>query len=216
VNAAILLMGSAWMAGAETAQPPPAAMPAPGAPVAAYGGAAYGGGCAGCGAPAGCCDDGCGKKHGLLNRGNRGGGGGLFGKHHKGGDCGCAPAPAPCCAAPAPVYTAPVYTGFTTACCDPCGGGDKHGLFSKMNGRFGHHRNKGGCCDTGCATACASPCATPLPAGAAPPPPPGTTTPPKEMPKPVTPKTGTGAVITPPTTITPVGGPALSGTTSPY
>src|SRR5207249_3496530 len=117
VNAAILLMGSAWMAGADTAQPPAAAAPAPAyapGPVAVNTGA----GCGGCGPTAGgCCDDPC-AKHGLLHRlKNRGGGGGLFAKH-KHNDCGCAPAPAPCCAAPAPVYTAPVYTGFTTACCD--------------------------------------------------------------------------------------------------
>jgi hypothetical protein len=227
VNAALLLLGTAYAAGADVppppgappAQPPPAVAPAPGCcdgpSVGAFG---WGYGCG--------CDD-CGGRATLHDRlrarfaGRR---------HHGGADC-CDP-----CAAPAPVYApAPVFHGSAVAACpDPCQD-SKHGLFSRFRGRLGGHRNKGGdCCDPcwGAGGFAGGPwvgypggCATPLPPGAAPvaPPPPGAAgEPPKEMPKPkdtTPPKSngsGPAAQVAPPTPVTPVSGPRLTGTSSPY
>ena len=180
MNAAFLIMSSAALAGADPAPP----LPPPAAPVVVSGA-----GCNNCGAPAyapssgDCCGS---SKGGLFDRlkGRFGGGGGLFGKKHGKGDCGCAPAcaPAPCpapCAAPPPCNT-----------CNPCATSvaDRPNLLDTLKSRMGHKkRGKGDC---GCAPACGPTCD---PCGAAhlmPAPPvgpgpiPGPVVPPKEMPKP--------------------------------
>jgi len=200
VNAALLLMTSAWMAGADAA--PQAVAPAPAVIVA---------GCTDCAAPVAECN-GCGKA-GLLDR--------LKAKFksvggHKSKGCETcetctappAPAPAPC-AVPAPCDT----------CADPCGG-HKAGFLDKLKaklGGLGGHKSKG--CDT-CETSVAatSGCATPGAPATAPAAPADA---PKEMPKPATPKPATPkttSIILPiPTApVTPVSGPRLSGTTNPF
>lgn len=146
VNAALFMLTSAWMAGADAA---PAAAPAP-APAVVSTGSSCGGGCA-----TG-CDDPC-KKPGIFTR--------LRGRFAK-GDCGCATtacAPAPVCAPvckPAPVCApvckpAPVCAPTcSTGCDDPCG---KPSFFSRFRGRFSK--------DCGCDTGCSSCGAAPAPAG---------------------------------------------------
>jgi hypothetical protein len=130
VNAAFLLVTTAWFAGAD-ANPtkPPEKIKNP--PVTNTAPLATGGSCGGgdCGGDCGCdaCDE-CG--HGLRHKLR-----GLF-RRHNDCDCGCetsccAPAPAPSCG------------------CDTCDTGcGRHSLLSKLRGRFHRH---GDCCDTcGC------------------------------------------------------------------
>jgi hypothetical protein len=144
VNAAYLMLTTAWLAGQT--QPPaaqpapmgqpaaPAAQPAPAGtyagPVASTSLGACNGGWGGCGGGCAtdCCDSG---RKGLLSR--------LCGRGRN--DCGCAPAPAPVhhhassCCAPAPVA-------------NDCGC-ERHGLCAKLKDML--HRNRGGCgCDSGC------------------------------------------------------------------
>ncbi len=160
MNAAFLLLTSAWLAG-QAAPPPPAKPAPPPAPAPMASGAC-------CDSGAGCCDSGC----------DSGCGGGLFarlrGLFHRHDDCcdtcsPCAkPAPAPshhdCCAAPA---------------CDDCGCGG--GLFARLRGWFHRHDD---CCDT-CGTDCCG--ATAAHGPMAPPPEPikapKSSEPPKAMPK---------------------------------
>jgi hypothetical protein len=167
VNAALFLMSV--VAGADTQAPPPPPPPAhhhpAPAPIVAPGHPAP---CGGCGAPCGDpCADNCRGRDGLLVRLKA-----RFARNKH--DCGC---------------DAPVYTGFTTACCDPCerhGWGSGPGLFSRLRGKF---KKGGDCCDpcdpcgaTGQWTAGYPGCALPpFPGTATPPPPP---TAPKDMPKP--------------------------------
>jgi len=145
VNAAFLLVTTAWLTGADPVAPPPVApamkpaMVAPGAPpVMAAPMAAEG--CSSCGDSAP-CGSGCSESVGHRLRG-------LFACHKK--SCGCetsAPAPAPTCCAPAPAPTCSTCATHHESC--GCGslGGRLKGLF---------HRKS--CCETvaadcgGCAT----------------------------------------------------------------
>lgn len=105
MNAALLMMSSAWMAGADATPPPPPPPVAHAAPVA------VGHGCSNCGPVYhdACCDP-CGGKGGLFSRFRSGGG--LFSRFKKGGDC-CAPPCDTCghagvgCALPAVPGTVP-------------------------------------------------------------------------------------------------------------
>jgi len=130
-------------------------------------------------------------------------------RHHKSQDC-CAPAPATCCAAPAPA-------------CAPACAAPRPNLCDRLKARFGKHKG-GDCCAPacdGCAGLAVGPVAVPPAAPQALP-----ANPP--VPKPMTPaKTGTdaappisiptpGAVVVPPLPVTPVSGPKLTGTSSPY
>jgi hypothetical protein len=134
VNAAIVLMTSAWMAGADPAPPTiPAPTPAPGAIQAAPIGAPLSSCGNGCGAGCSGAHDECprivGERPNLLSK-----------LRSKFGGSGCN-------------TCGPVYTGFTTAGCDPCVGGSKHatGLFSGGGGLFSRWRSRsawgGDCCD---------------------------------------------------------------------
>jgi hypothetical protein len=143
VNAAFLLVTSAWLAGGQTAAPPPPAPMAPAAPYVATA-AAPSGGC-GCGSTCGCND--C-EKPGFLER--------MRGRFHKDKDCGCAPATTQSCA-PAPVYhAAPCASCGST--CDSC---EHAGFLDRLRARF-HRDNDCGCNSCG-APACSSCGAAPLP-----------------------------------------------------
>lgn len=204
MNAALLMMTSTLMTGADVSAAPPAAP----APVAAPAGPGCGSG--GCGPVAdGCCDS-CGGKAGLFDRLK----GRMGCRHRKSQDCCAAPAPATCCAPTAPAC-APV--------CDTCAA-PRPNLCDRLKGRFGRHKG-GDCCAPAC-DGCAAPAVGPVAV------PPGGTMPapvtPSPMPKPMTPsKTSAGAappiaiptpgaVVVPPLPVTPVSGPKLTGTTSPY
>ena len=143
MNAAYLVLTTAWLAGDAPAAP----APAPAAPVVS---APIGGGCGGgCGAATdACCDSGCGGgKFSLFGK--------LKGKFQKGCGCesSCAPvqqhcAPAPtCCEAP----RAKKWKKHNDCCeqaptCDDgCGKGS---LFGKLKGKFRKHGDCG--CDSGC------------------------------------------------------------------
>jgi hypothetical protein len=128
VNAALFMLTSAWVAGADAAPPPAIAAP-PGAPAVVSTGSSCGGGC-GTACDTG-CDTGCGKhkRGGLFSRSG--------GKHNKGGCCDIAPT-----CAPAPI-AAPSCGGCATACDTGCGKHKRGGLFSRSGGKH----NKGGCCD---------------------------------------------------------------------
>jgi hypothetical protein len=116
VNAAYLVLTTAWLAGDAPAAPvaPPAA-PVVSAPI--------GGGCGGgCGAATdACCDSGCGKQS-LFGK--------LKGKFKKRGDCGCEAAPT--CCAPAPVQH--------NDCCE-----HRESLFGKLKGKFKKRGGDCGC-----------------------------------------------------------------------
>ncbi len=133
MNAAFLLVASAWLAGGE---PPPSTTPTPPAPQAAPAPAPYGGGSCGCGCASTCgCNEG--EKPGFFDR--------LRGRFHRDhGDCGCTPAPCQC--APAPVYHA-----APCACSSPCDTCERPSLFERLRGRF----HRGGEC--GCGDTCGSP-----------------------------------------------------------
>jgi hypothetical protein len=143
VNAAFLMLTTAWLAGADAAPTPPA----PPAPVVS---APIGGGCGG---GCGCATDACCEKPKLLDR--------IKAKFHK-NDCGCGceaptccapkpvccPAPKPvCCPAPKPVCCAPAPT-----CCHAaptCGCGCEEPrvkLLDKIKAKF--HKNE--CCESSC------------------------------------------------------------------
>jgi hypothetical protein len=136
VNAAYLMLTTAWLAGQTpappAAAPPEGAKPVPVAPAPAAApvvstslGGCNGGGCGGYGGCAtDCCDSG--GKRGLLSR--------LFNKHRN--DCGCEAAPT--CCAPAPVS------------CGDCCEGHRPSLCGKLKGLF--HKNRGG--DCGCESSC--------------------------------------------------------------
>jgi hypothetical protein len=206
VNAAYLVLTTAWLAGDAPAAPaPPPAAPVVSAPI--------GGGCGGgCGsATDACCEDQCGGKQGLFGR--------LKAKFKKGNACGCEAAPtccAPvqqhCCPAPAPTCCAPVQH-HSDCCEDPC---KKPGLFAKLKGKF---KKGNDCCESsyggGCGTSCGcngggiggvySAPATGAPAESIPSAPkPGEA--PRKMPTP-----GTGSVMHGyPTIVTPVVAPRLT------
>jgi hypothetical protein len=173
VNAAFLLVTTAWIAGADTAAPttPPAPAPTAAAPVHSIGTGGYAGcgGCASCGCDS-CCESegffsrlkgrfhrsecGCGcESEGFFSK--------MKGRLHHGGDCGC-----------------DTGCGGCGGCDTGCGHGG--GFGERLRGLF--HRGGGdcGCCDTcgGCGGAI-----SPVPGGtmkAEPIPPPKET--PKKLP----------------------------------
>jgi len=147
VNAAYLMLTTAWLAGQTPApvagQPAPAPVAAMPAPVVSTSmGGCSGGGCGSCATD--CCDTG--RKAGLLSR--------LF--HHKSNDCGCAPAPAPCCSAPIVHKAAPCCTPAPVCAPAPsCGCGceeKKPGLFARLHALC--HKEKGCGCEAPCGTSC--------------------------------------------------------------
>ena len=179
MNAALFMLTSAFVAGAD---PAPAAPVAP-APAVVSTGSSCGGGCGTV------CDEGCGKHRiGLWSR--------LKARFSKHSSCGCEAAPAcePACKAepvckkapivhckPAPVCKAePVCKAAPTCggCASACDSGCGHvGLWSRVKGKFGKH-GSASCdtCDSGCASTVAAPAMSdPVPA-------------PKELPKKEMPK----------------------------
>jgi hypothetical protein len=142
VNAAFLLVTTAWLTGADPvpvqAAPAAKAAPAMAAPAPAMVAAPAGGDC-------GSCETACCESFGHRFRG-------LFTRHHGCGSCDtCAPAPKPCCApppAPKPCCAAPAPT-----CCDSCGH-RLRGLFQRRS-----------CCETvaACGGCDAAPMAAPAP-----------------------------------------------------
>lgn len=178
MTAAYLLMTSAWMAGADPV--PPAASPAPAPmPVPVHAVPAAGPGCGACPAPAPACDDSCGGKPGLLDKLRAK----FAGMRSKGG-CDCTP-----CGTP--LFSKPVFAGFTTAasdCGDSCG---KPSLLDKLRAKFKRGDSCGcpsaGCETSGCTTSYAAPlagCALPAPPPAAVPSAAPPAQPPQTMPKP--------------------------------
>jgi hypothetical protein len=159
VNAAFLLVTTAWIAGADAAPPPaPAAKAA--APVYSVGtaggcGAAGCGGCSSCGCDSCCesegffsrlkghfhrssCDCGC-ESEGFFSR--------LKGRFHHGDDCGC-----------------DTGCGSCGSTCDSGCGGHSFGLRDRLRGLF-HRGDDCGCCDSGCGGCASGGVITPVPAG---------------------------------------------------
>ncbi len=193
MNAALFMLTSAWMAGADV-QVTPAPAPAPAAPAVVSTGSSCGGGCATA------CDP-CASKPGLFSK-MRGRFSGIGG--HKSCDS-CAPACAP---APAPVVMK--HAPVTTSCCEqPCG---KSGLFSRLS--FGGHKSSS--CG-GCATACGTgPCDGAI--TTVPPAKPEVIPPPKKEEKKEMPKGGTTGITIEPV-LTPVVAPKpidLNGQKNPF
>jgi hypothetical protein len=193
VNAAILLMASAVTAGQPVPTPAPPPPPTP-APAVVTGS----GGCAGDCGPVACgCDVGC-KKAGIFDKikarlGSH--------KHH----CGCAPACDTCTPPPpAPTPCATCAPAPCTTCAAP-----RVSILDRLKAKLGKHHctNCAPVCD-GC-SAPAGPVVAPIP---------GTTAPAAPVPSPMpTPKTpAPKAEVVVPGVVTPVSGPRLSGTTSPY
>lgn len=144
MNAAYLMLTTAWLAGAD---PVPAAQAAP-AVVASSNCGGCGSGCnSGCNT---CCDDPCAKKPGLFAR--------LCAK--KGNDCGCESSCNTCDRAPkcreprAPKCKAPrepkCRAPKNDCCDDPCA--KKPGLFARLFAKKGNDCG----CDSGCGCATAS------------------------------------------------------------
>ena len=132
MNAAFLMLTSAWMAGADVEVTPAPVSLTSG--VVSTGSSCSTGSCGGGCATA--CDDPCASKPGLFSR--------LKGKMsfgHKSCDT-CAPAPAPV------VVPHHVHAPAASTCDDGC---SKPGLFSRLKGSFGKKS-----CGTGCETA--APC----------------------------------------------------------
>jgi hypothetical protein len=143
VNAAYLMLTTAWLAGADPAPVTPAAPTGP--VVAAPIGGGCGGGCGGSATDA-CCDE---HKQGCFAK--------LKAKFHKHNECGCeqscappkpvcCPAPKPvCCPAPAPTccHAAPVSSGC--GCEEP-----RVKLCDKIKAKFKKHN------DCGCESSCNS------------------------------------------------------------
>jgi hypothetical protein len=142
VNAAYLMLTTAWLAGAD----PVPVTPAPAAPVVA---APIGGGCGG---GCGCATDACCEKEGLFAR--------LKAKFHKNECCEPAPtccAPKPVCCAPKPVCCPapkPVCCAPAPTCCHAaptCGCGCEEPrvkLWDKIKAKF--HKND--CCESSCSS----------------------------------------------------------------
>ena len=205
MNAALLLMTSTFMAGADA----PAAHPAATATAAVAG---CGSGCGTVGCDTAC--DPCASKPSILEKFKA-----RMGCHKRKNSCcetACAPtptcAPAPkttCCAAPAPTCNA----------CDSCGSA-RPNLLDKIKAKLQSRKHKSDCCAPSCDGCGAA--AAPVPV-----------TPPKDMPKPMDPKKDPkkagsdgaaapiviptpGAVLVPTIPVTPVSGPKLTGANSPY
>ncbi len=164
VNAAFLMLTSAWLAGADPA--PPAAQAAPAAPAVV----ATGNSCGGCGAT---CGDSCGDP--CCENGRRKLLGGLFGRlkgrFHRANDCceeTCAPASNPCPAPcpPKPVCCQAAPTTSCDPCADPCSDGGRKKLLGGLAGKLRSKFHRGGdCCGSVDACGCGS--VTPAPAAPA-------------------------------------------------
>jgi hypothetical protein len=152
VNAAFLLVTSAWLAGADPvpqAQPgaaapaPAAAAPAPATAAPAPAATTYGGCGSCCNGYAGHASYDCGcESSGLFGRLHA-----RFSRHNDGCDT---------CSSCAPSYHTWNSGGHSGGCgavssCDSCG---SSGLFGRLRGRFHHGSDCG--CDTGCSTGCSS------------------------------------------------------------
>lgn len=175
MNATVLLLSSALLAGAD---PVPAAAPTAAPVVTAAPIAGVAAGCGGCSAPTPCAPS-C-EKVGLLDRLRAR----FAARRAPKCDSACAPAPAPCCApAPAPCCGTPVFTGFTTSCADPC---DRGGLLDRLRAKF-HGSRHCDACSVGCgigSAGCTPAVGTVLPATTPGTPTPApTTNPPANMPK---------------------------------
>lgn len=136
MNAAFLLVTTAWLAGADAPVAKPAPAPAPAVAPAACG-ASCGSCCNDCGS---CCED----KPGLFAR--------LCARFKKNDCCDSCCAPTPCCkpttcCAPAPVCKPACCPAPT--CNDCC---EKEGFFKRLCGKF----KKNDCCDS-CAPTCCAP-----------------------------------------------------------
>jgi hypothetical protein len=173
VNAAFLLVTSAWLAGGDAAAAAPvAATAAPivsSAPCSSCGGSSSYGGC-------NSCDSGCGcEKEGFFAR--------LRAKFARGGECGCGCESASSCgcAAAAPTCgcekegffsrlkgrfhresecgcaSAPVQTSCGCASTSACGCESGPSLWERLKGRF-HHSECG--CESGCNSGCNSGCSS--------------------------------------------------------
>lgn len=137
MNAALLLMTSSFMAGADA----PAAAPAAPAPAAVA---------AGCGS---CCDP-CAKKPSLFDKMK-----GRMGCHKHQNDC-CAPAPT-CAPAPAPKCCAPAPAPTCAPACDTCGSA-RPNLLDKIKSKWHSKKHKGDCCAPAC-DGCGAPAPVPAP-----------------------------------------------------
>jgi hypothetical protein len=166
VNAAFLLVTSAWLAGGDAAAAAPAATAAPIVSSAS---------CSSCGGSSNCgcnsCDSGCGcEKEGFFAR--------LRAKFSRGGECGCEQASSCGCAAAAPSCgcekegffsrlkgrfhresecgcgcAAPVQSSCGCASTSACGCESGPSLWERLKGRF--HRSECGC-ESGCNSGCSS------------------------------------------------------------
>jgi len=169
VNAAFLLVTSAWLAGGDAAAAAPAATAAPIVSSASCSSCGGSSSCGGCNS----CDSGCGcEKEGFFAR--------LRAKFARGGDCGCEQASNCGCAAAAPSCgcesegfwsrmkghfhrssecgcgcAAPVQTSCGCASTSACGCESGPSLWERLKGRF-HHSECG--CESGCNTGCNSGC----------------------------------------------------------
>jgi hypothetical protein len=197
VNAAYLLLTSAWLAGADAAPAAPA--PAASTPVVASGSC--------CGNSGGCssCADSCGcEKVKFWDK--------WKGKFHK-NDCGCQPtcgcaAPAPTCGCAAPVHHVHAAPSCGCAPAPSCGCDDGCGkvrLWDRMKAKF--HKDCG--CESSCSTcgggcsSCGAPAAAPT--GEAVPVAPKAGEAPKKMPTSTAPMTMNGIGVD----ATPVAAPRL-------
>lgn len=205
MNAAVVLLTSAWMAGADAAAP---AIPAP-SPAAAAMLAAPLGGCGnGCG-PAGCSGayDECpkGPRANLMDK--------LKSKFGHGGGCSSCGTAQPLGGYSGHHHHTPVYTGFTTTASDCCGSTATKGpgLLARLRARFSHGSSActDPCLTVGCGSGGVAGCALPAapsehiaPAAPATPSPMPMPTSPEA--KPATPKT---TQLQKPLEVTPVSGP---------
>jgi hypothetical protein len=216
VNAAFLLVTTAWLAGADPAVAPAAPAAKPAAPVVVTPApvvAAPADSCSSCGSPATC--DSCEPKHHHTFKG-------LFSGCHKKscetcGTCAPAPAPAPCCApapapapccAPAPAPKPCCAAPAPAPACDSCG--KTHECLFK--GLFAHHHKADcGCATPECASCGSAPVAVPgVIVPSAEPIPAPKETPAKKMP--VAPPAKSVQILNQDSAPIPVSAPAVEGT----
>jgi len=162
VNAAFVMLTSAWLAGADPAPPAANAPAAPAAPAVVSSGNT----CGGCGSTCGdacadpCCDSGRKKIFaGLVSR--------VKSKFHRHDCCeeACAPAPCPC--PPKPVCCEPARPACDP-CADACHDGGRKKLLGGLAGKLRSKFNRNDCCGSvdacGCGSAAPSPAQPAAPA----------------------------------------------------
>jgi len=196
VNAAFLLVTTAWLAGAD----PVAAPAAPAAPATAAPAVVSSSSCNSCGSCGdACCDSGhtlCGRLKGLF----------ASHRHDSCGSCETCAAPAPKCCAPAPKPCCPAPAPACNSCGtshDSCGCGSFGG---RLRGLF--HRTSSCCETTACSDCGAAPATAPAPAGKAEPIPAPKEAPAQKMPNSAPPAKSV-QIITPESAPIPVSTPAL-------